>query len=258
MFHTQTTPDPKTGGYFIAAEAKTAVDVNPAYYYAMHEKEVALTMARSYFKLLNQRLGYVGEKKIIERAARDWQVRYQAALKYELPEMFKKILFSTKKKEQIELLREARLNHELFFAFIIQSSDTFGYKFSVYTFEHKPKQLIGKKYPRFIYRNPDNEIETAGKTDLTNNQLHLAITENHRVIVNFFAKGGVWHCLFRTMKGIYGKEKAHEAEPHMHYVSSAWGYSRAQVLEELAKERYSLKSAHLPFDPREKDDNTEG
>jgi len=245
-------PDPSTGGFITMFDMDDVVDVNPAYYYAMMEKYRELEMYKSLLMLRNLPLTAKYEKIIIEKARMDWQQRYQQAIHHLLPDPLKG-LFDAKKKAQQILLKGFEMSTNDFFAFIIQSWNTYGYRYSMYKFSHRPKELLTAKYPRFIFKQKDQSILTGGKTTLTPNQLTLALTERREMIVNFFSRDDQWHCFFRTYKSIYGTEKAHEGAPHMHYLSDAWGYKKEDVLQQLSERHHHLKSAHIWYEKRDEE-----
>lgn len=43
--------------------------------------------------------------------------------------------------------------------------------------------------------------------------------------------------------------RKHVGEPHLHFISSAWGIKRQHVLENLAAYRYNLNAETIKFEP---------
>lgn len=250
MINVKRIPDSETGGFITMFDMQNVVDVNPAYYYAQIERYREIEKARDILMLKGIRMSAQMEKIYANKALKGWQERYQNALAHQLPDQLKG-LFDGKKKKHLSLLKDFEMSSADWFAFIIQAWDTYGYKYSMYKFSHRPKELEGAKYPKFIFKQDDDRIVTDGKTNLSQKQLKLALTERREMIINFFTKDEKWHCFFRTYKSIFGHEKAHVGEPHMHYLSNAWGYSKADVLHQLSERKHHLQSAHIWYEKRE-------
>ena len=88
----------------------------------------------------------------------------------------------------------------------------------------------------------DNKVHKSGETDLTDGQLKQIVEHRKVIISKFIDKGELWHCFFLTFESLKGKEKWKDGKPHYHYISSAFGLTREQVIGELKKKNYKLNN----------------
>jgi len=237
-------------GFYTFFDMQNVTACNPVYYFGVHQQRAKLEMIKNVLSLKNLRLTQRLTATYKRQFLFEWQSYYRSAITRQLPEALNQLLITDKKKKQIRLLSDLILTKDDFFAFILQSWEIHKFSFSRCVFEHRPKDLENSIYPHFIYKDEQDKIHTRGRTTLTEGQLKLAISERHVVIANFFEKEDKWHCLFSTYKAIGGNESPHIGEPHYHYVSSSWGYSKEQVLNQLSSYRYSLNSLYLKFEGR--------
>ncbi len=174
-------------------------------------------------------------------------------MNYHLPENLSSLFEAVKKKDQEKLLKSFILKNSDFMAFVAQAGDKHKYKWSRYITEFRPKDLEKKIYPEYFYKNEKDEFVVNGYTDLTEGQLKVALKNRRYTIADVLDNGETWLCFFRTMSGLSGNETPHVGEPHYHFISNAWGYTRNHVIEQLKSYTYSLKSLHIKFD-RERSD----
>lgn len=160
-------------------------------------------------------------------------------------ENFLKLLETTRKKDQITLLKGMSITPEQLMSLIFKSYKDYNYLYSIYRFENLSKDLYDKKTPKFAAMLNDGTIETIGDTDLTNGQVKKMITERKVIIAHFFDRGNDWHCLFTTYNSIGGKENHNNGQPHYHYFSSAFGINRDEFIESMRCGDYKSTSVHI-------------
>ena len=163
----------------------------------------------------------------------------------EVHENFLKLLETTRKKDQITLLKGMSITPQQLMSFIFKSYKDYNYLYSRYTFENLSKDLYDKKTPKFAAILNDGTIETIGDTDLTTGQVKKMITERKVIIAHLFDRGNDWHCLFTTYNSIGGKENHNNGQPHYHYFSSAFGIKRDEFIESMRCGDYKSTSVHI-------------
>lgn len=163
----------------------------------------------------------------------------------EVHENFLKLLETTRKKDQITLLKGMSITPQQLMSFIFKSYKDYNYLYSRYTFENLSKDLYDKKTPKFAAILNDGTIETVGDTDLTTGQVKKMITERKVIIAHLFDRGNDWHCLFTTYNSIGGKENHNNGQPHYHYFSSAFGITRDDFIESMKNGTYKSTSVHI-------------
>ena len=163
----------------------------------------------------------------------------------DVPENLLKVLETTKKKDQIKLLKGMEFSPGQLMSLIFKSYSDYGYLYSKYVFENIPAGFEDKKLPELFHLKEDNSIVKVGETDLTDGQLRQVI-ENRKVIVShFFSKEDIWHCLFLTYNSIAGKENWKNGQAHYHYISSSFGVSKDEFIESMESGKYKSTPVHL-------------
>lgn len=163
----------------------------------------------------------------------------------EVHENFLKLLETTRKKDQITLLKGMSITPKQLLSFIFKSYKDYNYLYSRYTFENLPKYVENKKTPKLAAILNDGTIDTIGDTDLTNGQVKKMITERKVIIAHLFDRDNDWHCLFITYNSIGGKENHNNGQPHFHYFSSAFGVTRKEFIESMKNGTYKSTSVHI-------------
>lgn len=255
--NTKRFPAPDGRGIFTISQSGEFEYMNPVYQMAQINKQPSIETMKDILYMQGFTDDYLMHKVSSKIAYVDWQKRFQMAIKTELPEPLTALFELHRKKDQINALDGFCLRSDDFINFIIQAGDSHGYKWSRYIGWYKPKDLEKKKFPAFIYRMDNGAITHHGSTDLSENQMKLALAEERMTIADFLDKGDSWHCLFRTKKGLFGNEEPHKNWPHWHYLSNAWGIPRKEAVEKLKSYRYSIKSIHLPFERNYRIDKSE-
>lgn len=160
-------------------------------------------------------------------------------------ENFLKLLETTRKKDQIALLKGMTITTNQLLSLIFKSYKDYNYLYSRYTFETLPKDINDKKAPRFAAILNDGAVKTIGETELTDGQVKKMLTERKVVVAHFFDRGNDWHCLFTTYNSIGGKENHNNGQPHFHYFSSAFGITREDFIKSMKCGDYRSTSVHI-------------
>ena len=192
----------------------------------------------------------LGQSILIKRAIKEWKEKYQELKSIKIPKGLRTILENKlSKKEQIAILKGLSLNSEQVLAFLIMAGEEFKYKYSQYRGEHLPKGFEGKKMPTVAELKDNGETESIGDTELTTGQIKQTITQRHVAVSKFLDRDDQWHCFFLTYKSLGGEENYKGGQPHLHYISSAWGLSRQDVLTQLKSKNYKLPSLpHIDYE----------
>jgi hypothetical protein len=180
---------------------------------------------------------------VIEKVARtksldSWEEYYNKMMSQKIPSFLLKVLESSKKKEQAQLLKNASLTEDELTAFIFKASRNSGFTLSRYRSEHHHNGLDVTKLPLVGYKNDEDAIVSLGKTFLTPGEIKQAINNRKVVVARFLDKGPLWHCFFLTFRGLKGEEVG--GKSHLHFISHTWGRSRQEVLAELRSKNYKL------------------
>lgn len=222
--------------------------VNPVEYYKKFELKKRVIF---YHDLLQMKKPFLSQKISLgfyvkfakEEIAKEkfWETKEQT----KIPENFLTLLETTRKKDQISLLKGLSINPDQLIALIFKSFKEHGYLYSRYRFENLPKDLSGKRKPKIADISNENAIKIIGDTDLTEGQVKKMIHERKVVIAHFLDRGDEWHCFFITYNSIGGKENHKDGQPHFHYISSAFGITRDDLIKSMENGNYKSTSVHI-------------
>lgn len=162
-----------------------------------------------------------------------------------VPENFLKLFETSKKKEQVSLLKGLSINPDQLISLIFKSYTDYGFLYSRYRFEILPKDLNVLKKPKAAEILENGAIKTVGETDLTSGQIKKMIEHSKVIIAHIFDKEDTWHCLFITYHSINGKENHKDGQPHFHYISSAFGIPRDEFIDSMKNGNYKSTSVHI-------------
>lgn len=190
-------------------------------------------------------------RRIKEIERQRWVTRYEQFIKVPLPFEITQLFKEVKKKAQQKLVKTLRFNSEMFMSVPIYAWENYRMPYSKFTVDFLPKELVDKQFPAMLHKRGDGEFDFVGQTNMSKAEMCIAIEKRNRVISEFVGDEKHWHCFFRTLAGIKGLEQPHEGQPHLHYISSAWGISREKVIANLSSYRYSINADTIPFDPSE-------
>lgn len=248
-------PDPEGNGFYNLMEVGEFEYANPIHKMSEVVVSAHMTMERSIFLLKPELVPSskhikdpekIITKVLLKRAFEFWQEEYQQTISLKLPEVLLSILECRKKKEQVKALKGISLTSEELMAFIFTAWEKYGFSYSVYLSSHNPSGIDSKQMPRFAYKKEDDKIISVGDTAFSDRQIRSVIDQRSVIVSKFLDKGDTWHCFFLTYKSMAAKEVG--GAPHLHYISSAWGLSRAEVLAQLKTKNYKLPPLpHIEF-----------
>jgi len=200
--------------------------------------------------------GVRNPEKIIEKVASEQAEKYckedfDNVMSIILPDNLLNIFKSKQKKDQFRALKGVTLGPSQILKLIYHAWLTHNYRYSTYVFHHNHKGSDPFEMPHFAYKTGSDQIIVGGSTKLTEGQIRSAIDQRNVVVAKFLDNGIDWHCFLLTYRSVGGKEVGNT--PHIHYISSAFGLSREEVLIQFNRKRYKLpKTPHISY---KRDDN---
>lgn len=239
--------------------------VNPVEYYKNYELNKRAISFRDILEMKDPFLAgklttdfYVKLAKEEIEKEKFWETKEEI----EVPENFLKLLETTRKKDQVSLLKGLSINPDQLISLIFKSFNDHHYLYSRYRFENLPKDLDDKKRPKVADISKEGVIKTVGETELTEAQVKKMINERKVIIAHFFDRGDDWHCLFITYNSIDGRENHKNGQPHFHYISSAFGITRDDFIKSMESGNYKSTPIHIDLleygnQPTANDDNNE-
>ncbi|MTT25224.1 hypothetical protein [Parabacteroides merdae] len=239
--------------------------VNPVEYYKNYELNKRAISFRDILEMKDPFLAgklttdfYVKLAKEEIEKEKFWETKEEI----EVPENFLKLLETTRKKDQVSLLKGLSINPDQLISLIFKSFNDHHYLYSRYRFENLPKDLDDKKRPKVADISKEGVIKTVGETELTEGQVKKMINERKVIIAHFFDRGDDWHCLFITYNSIDGRENHKNGQPHFHYISSAFGITRDDFIKSMENGNYKSTPIHIDLleygnQPTANDDNNE-
>jgi hypothetical protein len=245
---TQKIQDDTSQGFYRIFRDDAVEKVNPIEYYQQHEVQKRAMMFRDLIKVKKPIFkSSLSDDYFIKYAEKNIQeIQFWEQFKNTgLHENFFKLLETTKKKDQISLLKGLSLTSEQLFELISKSYSDYGYLYSKYRFEQLPKGIEDTQKPIVSHITDDGVVKIIGETELTKGEVKNLIEQRKVIIAHFFDKGDDWHCLFTTYNSIGGKENWKDGQPHFHYISSAFGVTREQFIESMKSGQYKSTPIHI-------------
>jgi len=222
--------------------------VNPIEYYQQHEVEKRAVIFRDILNVKAPNLTsdltdsfFVNSAKKSLEEEHFWE-QFEDT---ELNDNFLKLLGTAKKKDQEALLKGLSITPNQLMSLIFKSYRDYGYLYSKYRFEHIPKGMKDRQKPVVSHITDEGIVKTIGETELTNGEIKNLIEQRKVIVSHFFDKDNNWHCLFTTYNSIGGKENYKGGQPHLHYISSAFGISRDDFIESMKNGQYKSTSIHI-------------
>ena len=234
--------DPETGGFYTTQFDSDFEFVNPIDYYKNSAIKLAVTMQRDMLAL--QKIPFppeLVERLILKKSIEMWEERFKEIMSTTVPINLMAVLTCKTKKEQVALLKGVQINPDQLLAFLFKAWTDRAFKFSQYSGEHHPKGTDKKDLPTIINLER-GQVKKIGKTKLTDGQLKQAVQQRKVVIAKFLDNDDSWHCLFTTFNSLKGGETWKGGQPHYHYISDKFGFTRDQVIAELKSRDYKLGS----------------
>ncbi len=177
--------------------------------------------------------------KLSDQIQNDMANEFMKIIDIPIPNNFIKLLTCNSKKEQVQLLKGTTLHPFQLEALIIKAWNDYGYSFSNYKAEHRPKGYEDAKLPKLGVLK-GNTIEAVGNTTLSKKQVKQVIEQRNVYISKFIDKGSTWHCFFITYNSLKGSENWNNGTPHYHYISDKFGINRDEVVRTLKSNKYKL------------------
>jgi hypothetical protein len=181
-------------------------------------------------------------EKIFIEAVIESKKMIQKFKEIKVPVNLAKLFGSNKKAVQEVLLKGLVLTPDILMGFLIKAEES-GYTLSQYISEHSPKGVDMSKMPLAYRVKKDGEVQTLGKTELSDGQLKQALENRKVTVAKFLDKVDEWHCFFVTFRSLKGGETwLGEKQPHYHYISNTFGLTRDEVVKQIKSEKYKLGS----------------
>lgn len=220
--------------------------VNPVEYYKKNELRRRAIILRDLLQLKEPFLTAELPTTFFEKqAAKSLIGFFEKKRKTPIPKNFVQLLQTTRKKDQVKLLKGMSLNPDQLLSLIFLSYNDLGFLYSRYHFENLHKGLEGKKLPKLIELESNGNVRKVGATELSNGELKNVI--EHRKVINshFFEKEEIWHYFFLTYNSIAGKENHNNGKPHFHYISSGFGITKENFIVSMKTGTYRSTSIHV-------------
>jgi hypothetical protein len=186
-------------GFYRAFSTEKVELVNPAEFFKNYELEKRAIVMRDMLHAKDPFMTSLLDKEFfIKQAAKTLEGFFETFEQIKINENLEKVLTTTKKKDQIRLLKGVSINPDELAALIFKSFSAYGYLFSRYIFETLPNGTENKKLPKMFRLKKDGTIEKSGATNLTDSELKNIILNRKVIVSNFFEKKDAWHCFFIT------------------------------------------------------------
>ncbi len=180
------------------------------------------------------------EDKVRKDAVDTWTKTLKQIRQTEVPKNILAAFKADSKKVQVKSLKNASIDADNQLpALAFKLWEDYGYTLSQYTSEHLRNGLDEAEMP-FLVELEEGRVNKVGATNLTDGQLKQAVEYRRVIISKFFDSGEKWHCLFYTYESLGGKESWNNGQPHYHYISDKFGFSRSEVLAQLKNRKYNL------------------
>ncbi|RRJ86903.1 hypothetical protein EG240_15735 [Paenimyroides tangerinum] len=228
----------KTGEKLLIFGGEDIISVNPD----QHYYESCLVRKMTLFapeETLGDKEPTKEGAKILVESAKECREFIDNFRKIDLPANLKNLLNTTKKREQEKILNGLELTPDILMAFLLYAGDN-GYLFSEYSSEHHSSALKDKKMPLAYRKKDDGSMEVMGTTDLSEGQLKQNLEQRTVKVGKILEKGDEWHCFFVTFNSLLGKENWRSGQPHFHYLSNLFGFTKEEVIEQIKSKDYKL------------------
>lgn len=162
------------------------------------------------------------------------------------PDYLIKLINKRKKKEQESLLKDKSITAENLITWFLYAGSKKGL-FSMYSYEGIEDEFVDRT-PILIDARDSEHIIAVGKTDLSEAALkHLVYNQNKSIAQFIDFDDGRWFCFYRTFMGLAGREKGNQGS-HMHFISSAYGLDREEIVEDFKKGICPKNGYHIKYD----------
>ena len=152
---------------------------------------------------------------------------------------------SLTKKEQEKLLHGLTLS-ATDLVWLNKESQEMGYLLDVYHEEKYHDKFNEKQHPAYFRKKDNGEVETVGKTDMTDGEMRAMLEQRKVVQARIYHKEPIWHCFYFTFKGLYGLECGTlGSQPHYHYLCDKSGISLDELTDRINKCDMPTSKVHI-------------
>ncbi|WP_345956045.1 hypothetical protein [Mucilaginibacter sp. PAMB04168] len=244
--HTEKIFDENGQGFTRVFSTDKVEKVNPIEFYKSAELEKRAIVLHDLLSAKDPFLAsMVSRDFYIKNAKVGLEELFEAFEKTKVDGSLLELLKTSRKKDQIRLLKGIKFNPDELMSLIFKSYSDFGLLYSKYLFENLPAGLEGKKLPKMFRMKEDGSIDKVGETDLSDGELKNVIEHRKVIVSHFFENDDLWHCFFITYNSIGGKENWKDGQAHFHYISSAFGISKEDFIESMKSGKYKSTSVHI-------------
>lgn len=161
------------------------------------------------------------------------------------PKYLLDLLVANKKRDQEILLRGQSITQDDLICWFLRAGEIGGL-FSQYAYDGGSGDLSGRA-PIFIDASDTNRVIAVGETDLSDAAMkHLVETQNKIIAQIIDFADGRWLCFYRTHRGLAGRESGNHGQ-HMHFISSAYGVKRTEIIEGFKNGECPSNGFHVKF-----------
>jgi hypothetical protein len=239
--------DDDMNGFTRIYQSDFVENVNPIEYYKNIELEISIQSIKDILYLKNPSFtSALDDDDFVKMAKKYIPSYYEEAEEIILHQNYITLFSTSKKKDQVKLLKGMCLNSMELIALIFKSYE-YGYTYSKYLFEKLPASSTEKIKPIIARKDENNNILKIGNTNLSDGELKNLIEQRNAIVSHFFERDGLWHCFFVTYNSLSGKENWEGGQPHFHYISSSFEIKKDDFITSMKKGNYLSTSIHIPF-----------
>lgn len=111
-----------------------------------------------------------------------------------------------------------------------------GYLMDILHVEVLPNQFNAKQQPAICVEESDKNIIHIGKTNMTDGEMRAMMQQRKVMQLRIYHKDDIFHCFYFTFRGLAGDESGEfGSQPHYHYVSNKWNYTRENLIDMISK-----------------------
>lgn len=93
------------------------------------------------------------------------------------------------------------------------------------------------------------KIIHVGETNMTCGEMRAMMRQRKVIQLRIYHKNDVFHCFYFTFRGLAGKESGEfGSQPHYHYVSNKWNYTRENLIDMISKGLLPDSKVHIIID----------
>ena len=177
-------------GFYGVFSQENVERVNPYEYFKNYENEKQAILLRDYISITYPALAlFLSWESYLKQTEETVEGYFEKFEQIEIHPNLTRLLITTRKKDQLSLLKGIYLTTYVLNALILKSFKDYGYLFSKYSFKNYPKALKDLQRPRLLELNNNNTVfKKIGATNLTEGQLKNLILLRRVIVYNFLKK----------------------------------------------------------------------